>query len=166
MNISVTKALVGLVILLALSLAGVTLYAYHQHQTIEAVLLEKEKEKAIASTYKEAYTAEWQRIYRQETNDLQTKLSASQAELADLSAKLRDGTLRLREKFTCPVRVSADAGPGVEGGEPSPVITPADERFLIQLSADADRWRAERNYAIRMYNKIAESLNEKTPDQK
>lgn len=54
-------------------------------------------------------------------------------------AELRDGTRRLRDRFTCPPGVPS-AAPSASGGDAAQAagLQPEDAEFLIRLAADAD----------------------------
>lgn len=161
----IMKLVLGVILALMIALVGITLYSVHQKHQITEMSLTAERNKATNEAYRNAYTKEWQRIYIQETRELNDKLKQNETELADIKLMRSNGTLVLRDKFKCYMQTAGSSEIRTKSGEPIPVLTSEDEEFLIHIAADADRWRTERNYVIDLYNKLVDSINGKTPDQ-
>lgn len=85
-----------------------------------------------------AYAAEIKRAEREQETD---------RTIADL----RNGTLRLRDRFTCP-KASRDSAPSAPAEESGLLVS--DAEFLIQFAAEADTIADERNQCIASYNTL------------
>lgn len=91
--------------------------------------------------WKLAYAAEEQRIAREQ-------------ETEDTIAGLRDGSLRVRERFVCP-KVPRDPAPA---GQPEPADTyglrAEDAEFLVRFADERDQIADERNQCIASYEAL------------
>ena len=91
--------------------------------------------------YRLAYSAEEQRIERER-------------ETESTIADLRNGAIRLRDRFRCP-SLPRDPAPA---GQPEPAETGGlrieDAEFLVRLADEADQIADERNQCIASYNAL------------
>ena len=91
--------------------------------------------------YKLAYSAEEQRIERER-------------ETESTIADLRNGAIRLRDRFTCP-KLPRDSAPA---GQPEPADTyglrQEDAEFLVRFADERDQIADERNQCIASYNAL------------
>lgn len=85
-----------------------------------------------------AYAAEIKRAEREQETD---------RTIADL----RNGTLRLRDRFTCP-KASRDSATSATPEESGLLVS--DAEFLVQFAAEADTIADERNQCISSYNAL------------
>lgn len=88
-----------------------------------------------------AYAAEIKRAEREQETD---------RTIADL----RDGTLRLRDRFTCP-KASRDPAAAAPAQEPG--LLNEDVEFLLRFAGEADTIADERNQCIASYNALRAS---------
>jgi hypothetical protein len=79
------------------------------------------------------------------------KRAEREQETSRTIADLRNGTLRLRDRFTCPKasRDSAASAPAEESG-----LLVSDAEFLVQFAAEADTIAADLNQCIASYNAL------------
>lgn len=85
-----------------------------------------------------AYAAEIKRAEREQETD---------RTIADL----RDGTLRLRDRFTCP---KASRDPAASAPSQEPGLLQSDAEFLVRFADEADQIADERNQCIASYNAL------------
>jgi hypothetical protein len=79
------------------------------------------------------------------------KRAEREQETSRTIADLRNGTLRLRDRFTCP-KASRDPAPSAPAEESGLLVS--DAEFLVQFSAEADTIADERNQCIASYNAL------------
>jgi hypothetical protein len=87
-----------------------------------------------------AYAAEEKRIAREQATE-------------DTIACLRDGSCRMRDRFTCP-KVPSATGIGPEPDAEESGLLVSDAEFLVQFAAEADTIADERNQCIASYNAL------------
>lgn len=85
-----------------------------------------------------AYAAEIKRVEREQ-------------ETSRTIADLRNGTLRLRDRFTCP-KASGDSAPPATAKESG--LLNEDVEFLLRFAGEADTIADERNQCIASYNAL------------
>ena len=79
------------------------------------------------------------------------KRAEREQETSRTIADLRNGTLRLRDRFTCP-KVSGDSAASATPEESGLLVS--DAEFLVQFAAEADTIADERNQCIASYNAL------------
>ncbi len=68
-----------------------------------------------------------------------------------LLADVRSGALKLRDKFSCPIRVpGVGSAPGTSAGEEGAILSAEDQEFLVRIGEEADDAIRERNEAVRI----------------
>jgi hypothetical protein len=122
-------------------LVGFGAYAYRKGVTVER---DRQERKAQAAAF--AWAIERGAIEKKQrgelaqvAEDFRRANDAAIAERDTLIAELRGGSVRLRERFTCPPRVSRDSTAAAGSHEaPQGGLSGADAEFLIRLASEAD----------------------------
>lgn len=105
---------------------------------LDAHLAADTKAELRAQAVARATEQAWAKAHYDLAYGLETKRIAREHETDRTIAGLRDGTVRLRERFTCP-RVPAASPAAGSGDDPARYgLRPADAEFLVRLADKAD----------------------------
>lgn len=123
-----------------------------QDRAREAALLAEAKAEKVRQTTEDGWRrAHWDLAYAAE----EKRIAREQA-TEDTIACLRDGSCRMRDRFTCP-KVPSAPGIGSEPDAEESGLLVSDAEFLVQFAAEADTIADERNQCIASYNALRET---------
>jgi hypothetical protein len=120
-----------------------------QDKAREAALLAEAK----AEKVRQATEDGWRRAHWDLAYEAEEKRIAREQATEDTLAGLRDGTIRVRNRFKCPSVPKAPAA-AAEPGSEEPGFRAEDAGVLIGIAAEADTIADERNQCIASYNAL------------
>lgn len=120
-----------------------------QDKAREAALLAEAKAEKVRQATEDGWRrAHWDLAYAAE----EKRIAREQA-TEDTIACLRDGSCRVRDRFTCP-KVPSTPGTGPEPDAEESGLLVSDAEFLVQFADEADTIADERNQCIASYNAL------------
>lgn len=119
---------------------------------------DKAAKESLAAEYKaeqvrQATEDGWRRAHWDLAYEAEEKRAEREKQTAATIACLRDGSCRMRDRFTCP-KVPSTTGTGPEPDSEESGLLVSDAQFLVQFAAEADTIADERNQCIASYNAL------------
>ncbi len=143
----------GWVYVLLFALAGLWLFGrYQKEQGRQEVRTEWAKSREKAEKVRRATEQAWNKAVWDIAYAAELKREEREQETERTIADLRSGTVRLRDRFTCP----AAKAPGTSA-QPVPQesgLREEDAEFLVRLADEADTIADERNQCIASYEAL------------
>lgn len=156
-------------LLLALLVAGVAKLGMDQRDAARAALTEHLwADQATAAKQQADMQAAMDRQRADlaaQQQDFENRRQAREHEVENLLADARAGTVRLRERFTCPAGTGVSGAAGAAGTAVDAAprgLSAADADFLVRFAAECDAVAAERNLGQR-YARTVSGMEGKRP---
>lgn len=118
---------------------------------------DSEAKKTLAAQHKaeairRAVEDSWQKAHWNLAYEAEEKRAEREKQVASDIAGLRDGSIRVRDRFTCPKTPGSPAGSQPDREEAG--LLQSDAEFLLRFAAEADAIADERNQCIASYNAL------------